>query len=345
MTRSPRRKLAVDLFSGCGGVTTGLKMAGFMVSGAVELDVRACETYRLNHPEVDLLEADIRRVPARSILDRLSVGPGEIALLAGCPPCQGYSRIRTRNRLGATEDSRNDLVLDFLRFARVLRPQTVMMENVPGLAADPRFGKLLGSLHLMGYQTWNGVVDMADFGIAQRRRRLLLLAAKAFQPLPASRVEGRVTVREVFGRPRRRTDELSELPEKRKPETIELISRIPPDGGGRRDLPLEMQRDCHRRVDGFGDVFGRMRWDDVAPTITSGCGNPSKGRFLHPEEHRAISLREAALLQGFDSEYRFLPGHGREAIARMIGNALPPPFVRLHAGALRRDIDRAPESI
>ena len=115
---------------------------------------------------------------------------------------------------------------------------------------------------------------------------------------------------------------------------MELIQRIPKNGGSRTDLPEEDQLECHKRCNGFKDVYGRMAWGDVAPTITSGCSNPSKGRFLHPEEDRAITLREAALLQGFPLRYKF-PTSNKSAVALMIGNALPPPFITAHARMIR----------
>ena len=112
---------------------------------------------------------------------------------------------------------------------------------------------------------------------------------------------------------------------------MQMIRRIPKDGGSRTDLPEEDQLDCHKRCNGFKDVYGRMAWSEVSPTITSGCFNPSKGRFLHPEEDRAITMREASLLQGFPRQYKFPAGSGKSAIAMMIGNALPPPFIAAHA--------------
>jgi DNA (cytosine-5)-methyltransferase 1 len=121
----------------------------------------------------------------------------------------------------------------------------------------------------------------------------------------------------------------------RSPKVRKLIADIPKDGGSRGDLPKRRQLQCHKKNDGFHDVYGRMAWDDVAPTITSGCFNPSKGRFLHPEQDRAITMREAALLQGFPRSYFFDATIGKSALALMIGNALPPEFIRRHAVEIR----------
>jgi DNA (cytosine-5)-methyltransferase 1 len=135
--------------------------------------------------------------------------------------------------------------------------------------------------------------------------------------------------------PGRAGTRLHDVPENRAAHVRQLIRDFPKDGGSRRDLPDERQLGCHQRQDGFHDIYGRMAWDDVAPTITSGCHNPSKGRFLHPVEDRAITLREAALLQGFPREYQFPVSAGKEAKALMIGNALPPEFIRRHALSIR----------
>lgn len=127
---------------------------------------------------------------------------------------------------------------------------------------------------------------------------------------------------------------MHDMPEHRTPKVMAIIKQIPKNGGSRRDLPDHLQLECHKRCNGFKDVYGRMAWNDVAPTITSGCFNPSKGRFLHPEEDRAITLREAALLQGFPRRYKF-PINNKSAVALMIGNALPPPFIAAHGKSIR----------
>ncbi|MGO4775995.1 DNA cytosine methyltransferase, partial [Lysobacter sp. 2RAB21] len=133
---------AIDLFSGCGGLSQGLKDAGFSVVAAVEIDAKAQETYSLNHPEVALYGADIRALDPLSVALAAKLQPGELDLLAGCPPCQGFSRLRTKNQKTSVQDDRNDLVLDFYRFVVALLPKTVMLENVPALMRDDRFEQL-----------------------------------------------------------------------------------------------------------------------------------------------------------------------------------------------------------
>lgn len=332
---------AVDLFSGCGGLTCGLVVAGFRVVAAVEIDSKAQATYRLNHPDVRLYDEDIRKLDPSDVLKNADLKPGQLDLLAGCPPCQGFSRLRTKNQKTYVRDERNNLVADFLRFVRVMLPKSIMLENVPALERDGRFTKMRNQLSKLGYDSVVHVLDAADYKVPQRRKRLIMLASRVHKPRIASKAPIRVTVREALngvGAPSRTKDKLHAVPENRTPAVRELIALIPKNGGSRSDLGKEFQLECHKRSEGFYDVYGRMSWDDVAPTITSGCHNPSKGRFLHPSYNRTITLREAALLQGFPKGYAFDVSHGKEAIALMIGNALPPPFISAHAGALRDGI-------
>jgi len=329
---------AIDLFSGCGGLSLGLKGAGFTVVAAVEIDRKAQETYRLNHPNVRLYPQDIRKLDPALILIDAELKVGELDLLAGCPPCQGFSRLRTNNKMTSVSDARNDLVEDFLRFIEVMQPKTVMLENVPALAKDARFLEMRSRLHSLGYQTVVQVLDAADYSVPQRRKRLIMLASRVHTPVVAGKARKRLTVREALkgmADPKRSRDKLHCLGENRSQKVRELIALIPKDGGSRSDLPARYQLDCHKRSDGFSDVYGRLAWDSVAPTITSGCHNPSKGRFLHPGQDRTISLREAAVLQGFPRSYKFDVVHGKESIALMIGNALPPPFITAHANSIR----------
>src|SRR6266849_2961791 len=137
-----RKPTAVDLFAGCGGLTLGLHNAGFRVLGAVEISPLAVETYKENHPRVKVWQSDIRRLVARQVMKELRLRPGELDVLAGCPPCQGFSTITTLNGSQRSNDPRNNLIFEFLRFVRVLRPKVIMMENVPGLAKGRRISKL-----------------------------------------------------------------------------------------------------------------------------------------------------------------------------------------------------------
>lgn len=339
---------AVDLFSGCGGLTQGLRQAGFTVVGAVEIDPLAVSTYAANHPEVAVKQADIGTVDPAAFMAELGLVAGDLDLLCGCPPCQGFSNIRTKNGSRRNRDKRNGLSSEMLRFAKVLRPRAVMMENVPGLIKHSSFKNLCSGLRRMGYKVHAQVVDVQHFAVPQRRRRLILLAGLGFDIALAPLARTNRSVRDAIGKllpPGATGDTLHDYPERRSEHVMRIIRDIPKDGGSRTDLPESRQLDCHKNCDGFHDIYGRMAWDDVAPTITGGCFNPSKGRFLHPEQDRAITLREAALLQTFPRGYLFDLSAGKEAAALMIGNALPPEFIRRQATQVRRAIARIGASI
>lgn len=331
---------AIDLFSGCGGLTIGLKLAGFRVLAAVENEVGALEAYEANHRDVPhVYRQDIREVTGAKVLADLGIERGKLDLLAGCPPCQGFSRMRTLNRGAAAEDARNDLVREYLRLVEELLPRALMFENVPGLANDPRYQELLQAIRDLGFHARHEVHNAADFGVPQRRRRLILLAARGVQvemPRKLSR-ESRPTVRSVISglsQPGESGDPAHDVTETRHPEIAELIRLVPHDGGSREDLGPGRVLACHVRCKGFYDVYGRMHWDEVSPTITGGFVNPSKGRFLHPEQDRCVTPREAALLQTFPPDYVFPMKRGKYPVATMIGNAFPPELARHHARAI-----------
>ena len=335
MAASYTEPTALDLFSGCGGLTLGLKQGGFQVLGAVDIDPLSVETYRANHKEVTVWDVDIRDLAPAQIQSSLGIRPGDLDLLAACPPCQGFSTMRTLNGALVVDDPRNDLLLEILRFVDVLRPRAVMIENVPRLANDERFHVFRKLMEDAGYLGDQDVFNAADYGVPQRRRRLIYLAGLGSRIPFAEPVPDKVTVKDAIGglpRAGKSGDPIHDMLERRTPRVMQMIRRIPKDGGSRTDLPEEEQLDCHKRCNGFRDVYGRMAWSHVSPTITSGCFNPSKGRFLHPEEDRAITMREASLLQGFPRQYKFPARSGKSAIAMMIGNALPPPFIAAHAG-------------
>ncbi|HWV51728.1 DNA cytosine methyltransferase [Pseudorhodoplanes sp.] len=335
---------AIDLFSGCGGLTLGLKLAGFRVLAAVELDELAVQTYRANHRGVRILHDDIRRIKARPLRASLKLKPGELDLLAGCPPCQGFSSLRTRNGARQKRDRRNGLIREMMRFTRAFLPKAVMMENVPGLAQHRSFKTLCRDLRKLGYKvTWD-IKDARYYGVPQRRKRLILIAGRGFDIPPAKESATLKTVRTAFAnlrKPGKSRDALQNLSEQRSAKVLELIKAIPKDGGSRGDLPRSRQLECHKRVNGFKDIYGRMAWDRPSPTITGGCFNPSKGRFLHPAENRAITLREAAILQSFPRRYRFPIDASKESVALMIGNALPPTFIKCHANQIAKSLKAA----
>jgi DNA (cytosine-5)-methyltransferase 1 len=332
--KKPDKPTAIDLFCGCGGLTSGLKQAGFYVLGAVELNPLAAETYRQNHQTVTVWREDIQTLDPTVLMKQLGLKKRELSLLAGCPPCQGFSQLRTKNGAHHVVDPRNDLLFEFERFVRAFLPKTLMMENVPRLANDFRFARFLEKITKLGYHGEHRILDAADFNVPQRRKRLIFLAGLNGQIPFAVPSKKHHTVRDTIAElpaAGNSGDPLHDFLSQYQPKTLEIIRNIPKDGGSRASLPERLWLKCHKRTpNGFKDVYGRMAWKSVAPTITSGCFNPSKGRFLHPEEDRAITLREAAVLQGFSPDYYF-PANNRSAVGMMIGNALPPPFIAAHA--------------
>ncbi|OGB79153.1 MAG: DNA (cytosine-5-)-methyltransferase [Burkholderiales bacterium RIFOXYC12_FULL_60_6] len=333
-----RQFTAIDLFCGAGGLTLGLKSAGFKILAGVEINSIAAETYHANHPTVKLYTRDIRDLTAKEILSNLKLKPGDLDLLAGCPPCQGFSTQRTRNKVASIKDDRNDLVFEFLRIVEITLPKTIMLENVPGLAKDWRISTLREKLSALGYvvdEQFTQVKDAANFGVPQRRKRLLVKASRFGKIADPQPVQSKNTVRSAISQlplPGTSGDYLHDIVERRSEKVKKIISLVPKNGGSRSDIPREYWLECHKRNEGsYRDVYGRMSWDDVSPTITGGCHNPSKGRFIHPDQDRAITLREAAILQTFPKDYIFSLSKGKDAVALMIGNALPPEFIKQHA--------------
>jgi len=322
---------AVDLFSGSGAVTAALKRRHFRVVAAVDNDPVACKTFRLNHPSTRMIERNVRAVDLAEIR-RKDLRGKDLDLLVVCAPCQPFSsQNRKRGR-----DLRSRLILEAGRFARVLKPRLIFFENVPGLAS-PRYVKLLARLRReLGADYVLGdaeQLDAADFGVPQRRVRCIMLAARRKEPpsLPAPTTPrgARVTVRATIGKLRKLVsgeadpDDSLHVARDHRPIALKRLASIPKNGGSRSSIPRRLQLVCHRPLDprNFSDVYGRMAWDDVAPTLTTGCADVTRGRFAHPEENRAVTLREAALLQSFPPKYRFM-GTSRE-IQTQIGNAVP----------------------
>lgn len=339
-----KKPTAIDLFCGCGGLTQGLRDAGFSVLGAVDNDPVAIESYKMNHRRVKLWTRDIRTLEVGDLLESLNLTKGELDLMAGCPPCQGFSSIRTLQGSKRVRDKRNDLICEFARLVRGMLPKTVMLENVPGLKKSRKFLEFRSELRSLGYVIKQDIADAADFAVPQRRKRLILIASRIGDIHMPSKQGHRVSVGQTIGglpRPGRSKDALHDFPERRSDKVAAIIKAIPKNGGSRSDLSAKLTLDCHKNFEGFKDVYGRMAWNDVAPTITGGCVNPSKGRFVHPRQNRAITLREAALLQSFPISYRFSLRKGKHHVALMIGNALPPKFIESHATTILQSIRNA----
>lgn len=342
-------RTAIDLFSGAGGATQGLRDAGFEVLGAVENDPVAAKSYKANHAEVTLWTQDIRTLKATDVLRKLELQRGELSLLKACPPCQGFSSL-AEGRVDV-DDERNDLVLHTIRFVRALRPRTVMLENVPGLGRDERAATLMSALRGLGYATKQYAVNATDYGVPQRRKRLIIIAARGLRTRLPGDLKPKIaprapaTVGSAFSALAAQQTADDDLARHRKlSETTQRRVESVPINGTRFDLPEDLRLDCHIKLGASRSAtgsYGRLKADEPSPTMTTRCTTPACGTFIHPTEHRGITLREAATLQTFPHDYRF---HGYyDQIERQIGNAVP---VRMAAalGTIVRGIAERPET-
>lgn len=348
---------SIDLFSGGGGLSQGLKNAGFNIVGAVENDHIAVETYQINYPNTIVFEQDIRFISGEQFLKKLNLKKGELDLLAACPPCQSFSTLtRNFNIL----DYRNSLINEVARLVESIMPKSIMIENVPGIVKRGRsfLDEFIAKLEYLGYIVNFDVLQVADYGVPQSRKRFVLLAGLEKEikiPEPTHSKEG------IDGKSKWRTvldaingldepvtiDESLEFggPQKLNWNIVRKLSEINlkrlaylKPGANRFDIPDNLRPKCHQgRNTGFNNVYGRMSWDSPAPTITGGCTVLSKGRFGHPEKQRAISVREAARLQTFPDNYQFKT-NSIDKVSQIIGNALPCLFAEKMAKACYKNL-------
>lgn len=328
----------VDFFCGAGGMTEGLKQAGVTVVAGVDLDASVGATYEANHsPGARFIHADVRDCGAADVRAWLPSGtsPDDVVLV-GCSPCQHWTRLHTQRERSMAGRA---LLVEFGRIVDAYRPGFVVVENVPGLGrqrgTDEVLGPFIAQLIASGFAVCHGVVSAASYGVPQLRKRLLLVATRRAPSLelPPRVGSAAPTVRQFIGRHNgfaslgpgdgdpsdtlHRAADLSVANRAR-------IAATPVDGGDRsawRDSALQIPA-YQGRDDHFRNVYGRMFWDQPGPTLTTRFNSLSNGRFGHPEENRAITLREGATLQTFPRSYVF--SGSMPAVSRQIGNAVPP---------------------
>lgn len=332
---------AIDLFSGCGGLSTGLEQANIQVSYALELDPKIAKNYKLNHLQTTMIIDDIRNVSN----DQFKKIGKNIDIVAGCPPCQGFTKINRKNKKSKFIDERNLLILEFFRAIKNIMPEFIMMENVPEIIKYDKFKETIVALEKIGYNIDYKIINVKNFGVPQNRNRLVLVGSRNFKVnFPQKTSIKETTVRQAIGflpKPGESGDPLQKIYSHHTKKIQKIIEMIPKNGGSRKDLPQKYWLECHKKKNiGFTDVYGRMNWDKPSPTITGGCLSPSKGRFLHPEQNRSITLREAALLQGFPLNYKFDITCSKSLLAQMVGNAIPPKIAKFqgeYIGSLIKD--------
>ena len=323
---------AYDFFCGAGGLTRGLLDAGIEVIAGFDCDGRCRSTYEYNNPGVRFLGSDIREIEPKDVDPKYRLGCYDDVLFAGCAPCQPFSSQRKQN--GQRHDA--TLLGEFGRLVEALLPRHVLIENVPGMARIRGFStyrRFLRMLDANAYGYDDRVLDAKHYGVPQNRRRLVLLAKRHGKPsLPEPKYGKRFrpfrTVRQAISHfpviaagesspevPNHVAASITEL-------NLERLRLTPPDGGDRRSWPEHLRLECHKGdYKGHTDVYGRMRWDCPAPALTGRCNSISNGRYGHPKQDRAISLREAAAIQSFPDRYEFFGSN--KHIAMQIGNAVP----------------------
>lgn len=342
---------AIDLFCGAGGLSLGLENSGINVRLGIEINSIAAETYT-NNLHTTVLVNDIRQVTAQDILNKLNIRSGELFLLAGCPPCQTFSSLQKDD---VKNDERNNLIYEYVRLVQGLRPLFIQLENVPGLkrGRGKNIFKSATDMLSADYEMTSDVLNCADYGIPQCRKRLVLHGIRkdiynllkendpsfSLSLPPATHAEHpgdgsalnpwvpsgiaftglpRITAGEAApnGFPNHETNALT-------PINLQRIQFIQAHGGSRDCLPEHLQLPCHKKENvGYTGVYGIIDPAIPAPTMTSGCITYSKGRYGHPTQPRAISVREAARLQSFPDTYVFSGNRGQAAL--QVGNAVPP---------------------
>lgn len=367
---------AIDIYSGCGGVSCGLTRAGFKVKAAVEIEKKAADTY-LSYPplsHVNVINEDIRKVKGKELLKKAQINRNDLYLFAGCPPCQNFSRQNTKNK-EKTPEERKELLFEFLRIIEEVYPPFILMENVQGITTEfnkPILDEYLNRLEnpekeeTQRYVVFARVLNAADYGVPQLRKRYVLHAVRAdiYKELQANGIEFGlpiathnrngteglqhwVTVAEAIGGlpeiiAGEHYPEVNELNVRNhkcadlSETNIERMQIIRANGGSRTGLPDRLVLECHKKVDENGnifggrkDVYGIMDGNKPSPTITGGCLCYSKGRYGHYAQNRAISIREAAKLQTFPDDFIFSNNLSEAALE--IGNAVPVMLVEASA--------------
>jgi DNA (cytosine-5)-methyltransferase 1 len=333
---------AIDFFCGSGGLTRGLINSGIDVLAGIDNDLSAQQTYEKNN-KVPFIHADIRELSYEEL--EKYIGKRIYPLLfAGCAPCQPFSLVNRRNR----EDRASDklLLLEFAKFIEYFKPEYLISENVPQMRESNEFNEFIEVLNRNNYNLEYKLLDAQYYAVPQRRKRLVLLASRLSTidlPQPLKIIK---TVKDAINHfPSLKAGECSSnVANHIAPNLTEInllrIQATKKNGGSWDCWPEELKLECHKKLSGYKDVYGRMSWDRPSPTLTTRCNNYSSGRFGHPSQNRAISLREAAAIQTFPDDYIFFGNQG--IIAKHIGNAVPPLLAEALGKQVIKSVNNTP---
>ena len=329
----------VDLFCGAGGLSFAVQQLGYDLIGALEIDNNSCTTFENNIKNTKLINADILELSPTEFLAKIDAKPGDIDLIVGGPPCQGFSSLRTTTRTKG--DSRNELIIEYFNYINYIKPRAFLVENVPGMLWErnkiylKKFYKLAEE---NGYTLYDPcILDAKYFGVPQTRKRVFILGVLDGTPTEHFRwplepthdnpesIEVKTGMRSpwinasiVFKKKLKKTDP-NNIHSNHTQELIEVLKSTPLNGGSRAESNRILP--CHKNHNGHKDVYGRIDPRKPGPTMTTACTNPSKGRFVHPTEHHGITVRHAARFQTFPDNFIFYGGI--TSASRQIGNAVP----------------------
>ena len=333
---------AIDLFCGIGGLTFGLQEAGIRVVAGLDNDSTCRFSYEKNN-KTEFVEGDISDYDFENMSEMYS--EGSIRVLVGCAPCQPFSSL---TRAIKTKCEKWGLLKQFFRAVQVLKPDVISIENVVGIMTTSVFNQFVEDLAEMGYFVSFGEIRCADYGIPQIRRRMILLASKFDKieiPESTHSKDEYVTVQDAIGElphiKAGQTDEKDSMHRTRNLSDLNLERiRNSTPGGTWRDWDKRLLPKCYLKESGkgYGPVYGRMKWDKVAPTITTQFSTYGCGRFGHPEQDRALSVREASIIQTFPKNYIFDKNLGMRTLGCHVGNAVPPKLGAVIGKAIQKHI-------
>lgn len=335
----------VDLFCGIGGLSFGMKSKGFKVKAGYDIDASCQYAYEANN-HAKFLSKDIKKVSPEEISKHYR--KTSIRVLAGCAPCQPFSSYAFKNK--KKDPDKYDLLYEFGRIVQEVLPDIVTMENVSQILSfkeKPVLNDFINCLKDNGYCVSVNKVFCPNYGIPQNRKRLVLLASRLGQIslIPSTHQKNSyITVKDTIGDlPQLEAGQVDRNDPLHRAKSLSPLNLLriksTPYGGSWRDWPENLILNCHKTSAGrsFGSVYGRMRWEDPAPTMTTLCTGLGNGRFGHPTQNRAISIREAALLQTFPKSYKFFADEESVSFAkasRYIGNAVPPKLGEVIADSI-----------